>query len=84
MMCFGTGCGLRSLFRVQCYKAAAMPPRDVMRAEVMRELFGSEAETVTAGDRAWGVPRAGKNVTPVTARAVLPTHLLYFCRQSEN
>jgi iron complex transport system ATP-binding protein len=32
-------------------------PRDVMRAEVMRELFGFEAETVTAGDRSWVVPR---------------------------
>jgi len=32
-------------------------PRDVMRAEVMRELFGFDAETVAAGGRAWVVPR---------------------------
>jgi iron complex transport system ATP-binding protein len=33
------------------------PPGDVMRAEVMRELFGFEAETVVAGGRSWVVPR---------------------------
>jgi iron complex transport system ATP-binding protein len=32
-------------------------PREVMRAEVMRELFGFEAETVVSGGRAWVVPR---------------------------
>jgi iron complex transport system ATP-binding protein len=34
------------------------PPSDVMRADVMRELFGFEAETVAAGGRTWIVPRS--------------------------
>lgn len=33
-------------------------PSEVMRAEVMRALFGFEAETVKSGDRTWIVPRA--------------------------
>lgn len=33
-------------------------PNEVMRTEVMRELFGFEAETVKSGDRTWIVPRA--------------------------
>lgn len=33
------------------------PPREVMRPEVMRGLFGFEAETITSGDRTWIVPR---------------------------
>ena len=32
------------------------PPSDVMRAEVMRELFGFEAETIARGGRTWIVP----------------------------
>ncbi len=32
-------------------------PSAVMRAEVMRELFGFEAETVSSGGRTWIVPR---------------------------
>lgn len=32
------------------------PPHEVMRAEVMRDLFGFEAETITRGDRTWIVP----------------------------
>ena len=35
------------------------PPRDVMRAEVMKSLFGFDAETVTSSGRAWVVPRIG-------------------------
>jgi iron complex transport system ATP-binding protein len=35
----------------------AAPP-EVMRTEVMRELFGFEAETVSTGGRTWIVPRA--------------------------
>ncbi|HEX8169743.1 MAG TPA: ABC transporter ATP-binding protein [Thermoanaerobaculia bacterium] len=34
------------------------PPSEVMRPEVMRTLFGFEAETVRAGDRVWIVPKA--------------------------
>jgi len=34
-------------------------PAEVLRAEVMREMFGFEAETVTSGGRAWVVPRIG-------------------------
>jgi len=33
------------------------PPSDVLRAEVMKELFGFEAETVVTGGRAWVVPK---------------------------
>lgn len=36
------------------------PPREVMQAGVMRELFGFEAETVTSGGRSWVVPRVVK------------------------
>ena len=32
------------------------PPSEVMRAEVMRALFGFEAETVSSGGRTWIVP----------------------------
>ena len=34
-------------------------PSEVMRAEVMRAMFGFEAETVTSGGRVWVVPRIG-------------------------
>jgi len=33
------------------------PPAEIMTAEVMRTLFGFEAETVAAGGRTWIVPR---------------------------
>jgi ABC-type cobalamin/Fe3+-siderophores transport system ATPase subunit len=33
------------------------PPSGVMRAEVMRELFGFDAETVSTGGRTWIVPK---------------------------
>jgi iron complex transport system ATP-binding protein len=32
------------------------PPAEVMRADVMRDLFGFEAETITRGARTWIVP----------------------------
>ena len=32
-------------------------PREVMRTDVMRSLFGFDAETVSAGGRTWIVPR---------------------------
>lgn len=32
-------------------------PAEVLRAEVMREMFGFEAETVSVGGRSWVVPR---------------------------
>ena len=32
------------------------PPADVMRPEVMRDLFGLDAETVVSGGRTWVVP----------------------------
>jgi ABC-type cobalamin/Fe3+-siderophores transport system ATPase subunit len=34
-------------------------PRKVMRPDVIRELFGFEVESVSAGSRAWIVPRVG-------------------------
>ena len=34
------------------------PPSEVMTAEVMRTLFGFDAETVASGGRVWIVPRA--------------------------
>lgn len=33
------------------------PPRDVMRPDVMQQLFGFDAETITSKDRTWIVPR---------------------------
>jgi len=47
----------RMLIMQQGALALDAPPRDVMRAEVMRDFFGFEAETVAAGGRAWVVPR---------------------------
>ena len=46
----------RILVMQQGALALDAPPRDVMRPEVMRQLFGFEAQTVASGGRTWIVP----------------------------
>lgn len=48
----------RMLVMQQGTLALDAPPSAVMTADVMRRLFGFEAETVAAGGRTWIVPRA--------------------------
>lgn len=47
----------RMLVMQQGALALDAPPSEVMRAEVMRTLFGFDAETVAVGGRTWIVPR---------------------------
>lgn len=48
----------RMLVMQQGTLALDAPPGEVMNGEVMRTLFGFEAETVVSGGRTWIIPRA--------------------------